>query len=173
MKKSHKIIYLITIILAIVSWAIAIIYWSRLPNEIPVHFGISGQPDGWANKSLFNVFLIPSLQTLLTGLFVFLYYKPQYSDIPTTMWLMTLEKKYRDHAFKLIRIMLAGTALWIGVLFTYITYGMNVIAVSEKDNLSSIFMALTIISLIAWLAYWTVKVYKSTKSVIASIKNKL
>ena len=171
-KLSHKILYLIAILLALASLAMAAIYWSRLPEMIPVHFGISGKPDDWASKSLFYAFLIPGLQVILLTLFVFLYYKPQYSDIPTTMWLMTLEKKYRNHAFDLIRTMLAGTTVWIGVLFTYLTYGMNVVAVNEKDKISSGFMGLIIISMLLWLAYWTFKVYKSTKSAIASMKNK-
>jgi len=172
MKLSHKILYLLAILLALASLAIAITYWSRLPEMIPVHFGISGEPDDWVSRSLFYAFLLPGLQVILLALFVFLYYKPQYSDIPTTMWLMTLDKKYRNHAFDLIRTMLAGTAVWIGVLFTYLTYGMNVVAVNEKDRISSGFMGLIITLMLLWLTYWTFKVYKSTKSAIASMKNK-
>ena len=172
MKLSHKILYSLAILLALASLAIAITYWSRLPEMIPVHFGISGEPDDWVSKSLFYAFSVPGLQVILLAFFVFLYYKPQYSDIPTTMWLMTLDKKYRNHAFDLIRTMLAGTAVWIGVLFTYLTYGMNVVAVNEKDRISSGFMWLIITLMLLWLAYWTFKVYKSTKSAIASMKNK-
>lgn len=168
MKLKHKIYFSIAALLALVSWAIAIYYWDKLPQVIPIHFGISGQADGWANKSIFNVFLMPFLQSLLLGLFVILYYKPQYSDIPTTMWLMTLDKKHRDHAFSLIRIMLVGMSLWIGLLFTYITYGSNVSALNHDLGLSSPLLFSIIGLMIIWLIFWTVKVYRATRQAMNS-----
>ena len=170
MKKNHKVLFIIAALLAIVSWGVAIYYWDKLPASIPVHFGITGQADGWAERSLFFVYLIPLLQTILLAGFIFLYYKPQYSDIPTTMWLMTLDKKHREHAFSLIRTMLVGTALWIGFLFTYITYGMNVAALDKDASLSSPIMLSLVVLMVLWLAVWTVRVYKATKQAINATK---
>lgn len=172
MKNNHKILFILAFLLAITSWVIAIFYWDNLPEVIPIHFGISGQADGWANKSVFQVFMIPFLQLLMTIGLLFVYYKPQYSDMPTTMWLMTLEKKYQDHAFKLIRIMIAGLSVWIGIIFTYITYAMNQSAIDPKYDLSTPIMMSIIGFMLLWLIYWTVKVYKTTKKAIASIKSK-
>jgi uncharacterized membrane protein len=170
MKLNHKIYFIIATLLALASWVVAIYYWDKLPQTIPIHFGISGQADDWANKSIFYVFLIPFLQSLILGMFVFLYYKPQYSDIPTTMWLMTLDKKHRDHAFSLIRTMIIGMSLWIGVLFTYITYGMNASALDSDSGLSTPIMFIIIGLMIVWLIFWTVKVYRATKEVMKSIR---
>ena len=170
MKKQHKILFILSSILAITSLRIAIFYWGKLPDIIPTHFGISGQPDDWNQKSLFYVFLLPGLQILLQAMFVFLYYKPQYSDMPTTMWLMTLEKKHRDHAFDLIRKMLIGTSLWIGVLFTYMTYMMNISALNNNTGMSPLVLGLIVGGMLAWLAYWTIKVYKATRSAMKNLK---
>jgi uncharacterized membrane protein len=172
MKRKHKIIFFIAFILAVISWMTAADYWDKVPAVIPVHFGISGQPNSWADKSLFYVFLIPSLQTLFLAAFAFLYHRPQYSNIPTTMWLMALGKKQRDNAFDLIRTMLTGTTLFIGVLFTYITYEMNVSALDSKLGLSPWVMLTLIGLMIIWLAYWTVKVYKATKKAVSKNKRK-
>jgi uncharacterized membrane protein len=170
MKSAHKICFTIAIILAIASWTISIYYWDKLPAVIPVHFGISGQPDDWAAKSLFYVFLIPSLQSLMLAAFIFLYYRPQYSNIPTTMLLMTLDKKHREHAFRLIRIMLVGISLWIGFLFTYIAYGMNVSAMNTSLGLSPWLLFSIIGAMIIWLIYWSAKVYIANRDIITSIK---
>lgn len=170
MKKKHKLLFAIAFALAIASWLIAIYYWGKLPSSIPTHFGFSGQADAWSDKTIISVFLMPLIQSLILGLFVFLYYKPQYSDIPTTMWLTTLDKKHKEHAFKLIRIMMVGMSIWIGVLFTYITYAMNASAVDKSNSLSSGLIFAIIGLMILWLTYWTVKVYKATKEVIASAK---
>ncbi|HPF31004.1 MAG TPA: DUF1648 domain-containing protein [Candidatus Saccharibacteria bacterium] len=172
MQKSHKILFVIAVLLAIISWIIAIFYWDSLPDIIPIHFGISGQADGWANKSVFQVFMVPFIQLLMTVGFIFIYYKPQYSDMPTTMWLITLEKKHQDHAFKLIRIMIAGMSVWIGIMFTYLTYAMNQSAIKPEYDLSTPIMMSIIGFMLIWLIFWTVRVYKTTKKAISSIKNK-
>jgi uncharacterized membrane protein len=168
MKLSHKLLFVVSIALAISSWVIALYYWDKLPSIIPVHFDISGQADSWENKSIFYVFMIPFLQTVMLAAFAFLYRKPQYSDIPTTMWLMTLDKKHRDHAFKLIRIMLVGISVWIGLLFTYITFGMNASSLDSNFGMSTPIMFTIIGLMIIWLMFWTVKVYRVTKQVIKS-----
>jgi len=172
MKQKHKIIFFIAFILVVVSWMTAAYYWDKLPAVIPVHFGIDGLANGWADKSLLNVFLIPIIQTLMLAGFAFLYRKPQYSNIPTTMWLMALPKKQRDNAFDMIRIMLTGTILFISVLFTYITYEMNVSAFDAKSGLSTWVMLTLLGLMIIWLSYWTYKVYKATKKAVSKTKLK-
>lgn len=163
MKTKHKILVIVAILMALASWVIAVYYWVKLPNNIPKHFGFNGQPDGWAAKSIFSVFLLPAIQTVMQAGFIFLYYKPQYSDMPTTMWLMTIDKKNREHAFSLIRTMLVGTSLWIGALFTYLTYGINISAINENSGLNSWAMGVLVGGMLIWLAFWTVRVYKATK----------
>lgn len=170
MKKTHKILFIIAAILALASWVISISYWGSLPKVIPVHFGLSGQADSWANKSIFYVYFIPLIQTVFLAAMGFLYRKPQYSDIPTTMWLMTIDKKHRDHAFGLIRTMLVGTSVWLGMLFTYLTYGINASALNEDQRLSVVVMVLLIMLMIAWLIYWAIKVYRATKEAVADTK---
>lgn len=163
MKTWHKVGLIVAGVLALASWVIAVYYWGKLPAIIPIHFGISGQADAWNDKSLLYVFLIPVLQTVMLGGFVFLYYKPQYSDMPTTLWLMTMEPHKREHAFDLIRTMIIGVSLWIGALFTYMTYAMNTSAVNT-DFGPNPWILLGIIGLmLAWLVWWTLKVYRATK----------
>jgi uncharacterized membrane protein len=165
MKTWHKVGLSIAGVLAIVSIVLAVYYWAKLPGLIPTHFGFNGQPDAWNNKSVFYVFLIPVLQVILFVGFVFLYYKPQYSDMPTTLWLMTLEKNKKEHAFSLIRTMIVGISLWIGVLFTYITFVMNESALKSGGPSPWIMLGL-IGAMLIWLVWWTIKVYRATKDAI-------
>jgi hypothetical protein len=47
---------------AVVSlWGIAVWAWPRLPERIPLHFGIDGAPDRWGAPSLVNWFLLPTM----------------------------------------------------------------------------------------------------------------
>jgi uncharacterized membrane protein len=166
MKTWHKISLGIAVLLAIVSWILAFYYWGKLPTTIPTHFGFSGQADSWGAKSILQVFLIPFIQSLITGGFIFLYYKPQYSDMPTTLWLLTMDPKIRDHAFDLIRTMLVGTGVWISVLFTYIVYTMNESAMNSGIGMNTWFLFGLVGGMIIWLILWTIKVYHATREAI-------
>jgi len=170
MKTWHKIGFVISTLLVIVSWVIAIYYWGKLPSVIPTHFGFNGQANDWNDKSIIYVFMVPFIQSLMLTCLAFLYWKPQYSDMPTTLWLMTMGVTKRVHAFDLIRTMLVGIGIWVGILFTYITYGMNASALDVELGLNP-WLLVTIISLmIIWLIWWTVKVYKVTKEAIKGQK---
>lgn len=39
--------------------------WPRIPERVPIHFGASGLPDGWAEKSVASVFLVPILALVM------------------------------------------------------------------------------------------------------------
>ena len=47
---------LATATVAYSAWA-----WPRLPAEIPVHFGLDGQPDRWAPATAWSWFTLPAL----------------------------------------------------------------------------------------------------------------
>jgi len=166
MKKWHRIGLVASGILVIISWAVAIYYWDKLPAIIPTHFGISGQPDDWNPKSAWYSFLMPGLQTLMFIIFSLLYKWPQYSDIPTTMLLMAMDEKKRDHAFALIRTMLVGVLVWVELLLGYMTYAMNISALEENSGLSPWIMGGLLIGMFAWLIWWTIKVYKLTRKLL-------
>ncbi|MFA5197411.1 MAG: DUF1648 domain-containing protein [Patescibacteria group bacterium] len=166
-KKWHLAVFIIAILLTIISWVVAVWYWGKLPQTIPTHFGLSGQADSYSQKSIWYTFLIPALQSIMLAFFVFLYKKPQYSDMPTTLLLMAMEEEKREHAFDLIRTMLLMVALFIGILFTYITYGMNASALNNDLGLSPWIMGGVLIAMLVWLVWWTVKVYKTTKNILS------
>ncbi|HLV26418.1 MAG TPA: DUF1648 domain-containing protein [Gemmatimonadales bacterium] len=39
----------------------SILLWPSLPEKLPVHFGASGAPDAWADRSLFSWFGLPMI----------------------------------------------------------------------------------------------------------------
>src|SRR5437870_2236214 len=43
--------------------------WDRLPERWPAHYGLNGQPDGWATKTPFGVFLPVGAGLLMCGFF--------------------------------------------------------------------------------------------------------
>jgi len=166
-KTWHKWGLALGVLLAVASWGIALYYWGRLPSVIPTHFGFNGQADAWNTKSIWWAFLIPALQALMAGGFIFLYYHPQYSDMPTTLWLMTMEEHKREHAFDLIRTMIVGIGLWIALLFTYITFVLNTAALNEGLGMDPWLLLAIVGGMIVWLTWWTARVYRATKEAMS------
>lgn len=57
-------------VLLIGVWAFSLWAWPRLPAEVPVHWGLDGQPNGWASPGQAAV-LLPAILTLVYGLSLF------------------------------------------------------------------------------------------------------
>ncbi|MCK5945340.1 MAG: DUF1648 domain-containing protein [Planctomycetes bacterium] len=55
------------LVLAMLSvWGLAAWFWPELPERIPMHFDMAGDPDRFADKSVWSWFLMPTLGTVLT-----------------------------------------------------------------------------------------------------------
>ena len=66
---NRKKAILLTSLLVFIPMIVGLILWSKLPEEIPVHFNSAGEPDNYASKA-FAVFFIPLflwVMHLLTG----------------------------------------------------------------------------------------------------------
>ena len=58
MKKISKKTLILTSIVTLIPIIVGILLWSKLPEQIPTHFGMDGTPDDWSSKA-FTVFGIP------------------------------------------------------------------------------------------------------------------
>ncbi len=60
MIKRNKGILIITSIIILIPMIIGLVLWNRLPEQIPSHWDINGEIDGWSSKAL-AVFAFPGL----------------------------------------------------------------------------------------------------------------
>lgn len=58
MIKKHLKTIIITSVITLTPMIIGLILWNKLPAEIPTHFNINNEPDGWSSKA-FAVFGLP------------------------------------------------------------------------------------------------------------------
>jgi uncharacterized membrane protein len=77
----------------IVSFVIAILAWSSLPEIIPVHFGLNGQADGWGNKAIFWIF--PFLNLVVFGSFTWLRRYPHTFNYPVRITAQNAQIQYQ------------------------------------------------------------------------------
>ena len=70
MFKKYTRTLIITSIVTLIPVVIGLLLWNQLPEQIPSHWGIDGEIDGWSSKS-FTVFGLPALLLVLQWVCIF------------------------------------------------------------------------------------------------------
>ena len=58
MLKKYRKTLVITTVVMLLPILVGLILWNKLPDQVPTHFGVNGEPDGWSSKA-FAVFGLP------------------------------------------------------------------------------------------------------------------
>lgn len=80
--------------------------WPQLPARVPIHFGINGQADGWADKGP-ELFLIPALVIGIYLLFTFI---------------RKVDPKKPEFSTSSMAQIKTGVLLFLGLIFAYTTH---------------------------------------------------
>jgi len=126
----------LAIVCLILAWWVAISSYPRLPERIPVHFGLSGEADSWGGRWM--IFLMPVIATLIAGLDWFIF--SQLRDSPKMPAVMELP---------LHLLMLELTAL-----FAYITWRTSEVAFERAKGLGVWFLPVVLLGILgtsAWM----------------------
>lgn len=86
--KINKKLVLFTSILILLPSLVGCVFWNQLPEEIPTHFNLLGQADGY-NHKMSAIFGLPTLMLLMYWLLLFLMIKdPKSSNISSKIQLL-------------------------------------------------------------------------------------
>jgi uncharacterized protein DUF1648 len=123
----------LSVVVLILGWALALSVYPRLPERVPVHFGLRGEADRWGGRWM--IFLIPIVSTSIVALdyWIFEYVSPgSPRPIPpetrTPLHLLLLE---------------------LSVIFTYITWRMSEVAFGRARGLGGWFLPVALIAVFA------------------------
>jgi hypothetical protein len=105
---------------ALVLWVLAegISIYGRLPAEVPIHFGLYGQPDGWSGKGVWSVLGMPmGAAVLLIVMAVVSRLSAKWYNFPGKERVLTLPKPVQDHIIAPMQESLAwlGAGIAIGI----------------------------------------------------------
>lgn len=107
--------------------------YSELPDQIPVHFNLSGKPDSYAHRGF--IWLLPFIGTVLYIFLTILIKSPHAFNYSTKITAENAESQYRA-ATRLIRILKAV----IIYLFAYINFMIIRISLGGSDDLGNYFV---------------------------------
>ncbi len=147
--------------LEVAGWAVLAFLWffvlynfSTLPDQIPTHFGASGQPDEFGSK--FTFFLLPVIGTVLFLGFGFLNNRPWLFNFPVTITEKNRKLQY-SNALRMMRFLKVALL----VVFSVITYKTHLTATGATDGLGVWFLPFTLILILVPTAFFFVKSYRN------------
>ena len=103
MLKQYKKTLILTSLILLIPVVIGLLLWNHLPEQIPTHWGINGEVDGWSSKT-FSVFGLPALMLVLQWVCVLA---------------CTADPKYKNYNTKMLKLV-----LWICPAISLIVNGM-------------------------------------------------
>jgi Protein of unknown function (DUF1648) len=123
----------LSVVVLILGWALALSVYPRLPERVPVHFGLRGEADRWGGRWM--IFMVPLVSTAIVALdyWIFEYISPgSPRPIPPEM-----------------RTPLHLLLLELSVIFTYITWRMSEVAFGRARGLGGWFLPVALIAVFA------------------------
>ncbi len=125
--------------LRVVAWGLALVVllhaiatYGLLPERIPVHLGLDGMPDRFADRSLAKWLLLPLLLLVLQALFEFLarviVRRPDLVNIPDKERYVALPPRWRAGADAAVVMLLDATRCGLGLVLGMVQWHLTQIA---------------------------------------------
>jgi len=160
----------ISLTLFLGTWTLLLLNYSALPDSIPVHFNVVGEPDDWAAKGSFMAtWLLPTLMTILAAGFALVYRYPKYANLPTTVLIDLLPKEKRQMVILTIRSMIVSLSAIVLLLMFVLEYSTIATARGWQTGLNPWVMLAIVALLLTTCLFYTVM---ATAIINWAVKNK-
>lgn len=131
-------------------------YWTELPDEIPIHFGLSGQPDALGSKT--TLLILPIITALVyVGLSILRKF-PHVYNYPIEITADNAPRQY-----SLARTLIACLKAEVVWLFAYICWKTCRVAIGEETGLGGWFLPVILILFGFTVVAYIVKAVKSAR----------
>ena len=114
------------------------LYWTRMPESIPTHFGAAGQPDAWGPK--WNLLLMPVVALAMYALLTVLSRFPHIYNYPVRITEENAERQYR--IARSLMYWMKAEIVW---LFTYIEWQSIQTALGKSHGLGVLMAPVTLV----------------------------
>lgn len=121
--------------------------WSGLPDEIPIHFGVSGDPDNWGGRGM--IWFLPVLGLAMWAGMTVLTRFPHAYNYP---WVITRENA--ADLYRLSRSMVIWINTEVTLLFAFIQWGTLRTAAGDADGLGVLIVPVSIIGVFGTIGYF-------------------
>jgi uncharacterized membrane protein len=156
-KKEKNLVDILTIIIGVLGLIVLIglplFYFDNLPERIPIHFGINGQPDGFGDKGM--IWLLPIIGVAMYFGFFWLNKFPHLFNYSQQISEENAERLYTINT-RMIRTLNAI----ISCIFAYINYSIIQSALGKQNGLGAWFFPVFILLILGTIGYFLYKTQK-------------
>lgn len=124
--------------------------WQAIPQEIPTHYGISGQPDAWGDKSSCVVVLV--VGAVLWGLICLVERVPAIWNTG-----VTVTEENREHVYRTLKHMLVSMRLALSLVFSWLT-----VWAAQARPLGVWFLPLTLLLVLGPMTFFLIRLYRKS-----------
>lgn len=129
-------------------------YWPSLPERIPSHFGVSGQPDAWSGKS--TLLILPVIAAVLyAGLTVL----SRYPHLYNYAWPITEANAAAQ--YRLARQMIIVLKTEIVWIFAYVDWQTIQTALGRARGLGQAFLPIFLVMIFGSLGFYLYKGFQA------------
>lgn len=139
------------------SFLIPVLYFTAMPERIPMHFNAQGQADRMGSK--YALFMVPLIGLALYTLLTALGRSPQLYNYPVKI---TAENKSFQYGLAVRFIRLLKTVLML--LLAALTMMLSAVAMGSIKNLGVGFLPLFFIAIISPIVWYVSKAYKGNRT---------
>lgn len=151
-----RAVHLVNLIFLVAWFAIAITIWPTLPEQLPIHFGVTGQADAWVAKSVFSWFGLPFLAFAMSvgiaGVGLLARGSPDLVNVPDKERFLRLSEDRRAAIIQRFVRTLAITGLLCSLMFAALHAGVYHTASGRATGLpwyTNAVMAAAVVGMIA------------------------
>ncbi len=127
--------------------------YPQLPDRIPIHFNLRGEPDDYGSKIIFLI--LPGIALALYGLMTIVNRKPQNFNYPFAITPQNAQKQYG---------LASGLIIWLKaivmLMMAYLAYGMAQVALGRAAGLGSGFLIIFLGLIFGAIGYYFVQARK-------------
>jgi len=149
----EKMLILISTFCVIAMWVYLYIAWSNLPSIIPIHFGISGAPDRFGNKS--SVLLLPIIASIMHILLVFLSKMPRCFNYP-----VKVTEKNGEALYKIGKELILLLDIELCLMFIILLWRDVQSAIGNTSGLGIGIMCISMAIILSTVVYETIRMRK-------------
>lgn len=142
----------LTAIVYIAGILYTIVIWSQLPDQVPAHYNAAGDVNRWGSK--WELILLPAIAAVLAVFMSFLEKHPEWHNY------MKLNESNIEFQYKNSRMLLNVLKNESVLLFVFITYRTEQVALGNTDSLGIAFIPIYLGLIFGSMAFFIIRSLK-------------
>jgi len=153
---------ILSLTILIGSFIYLLVNWGLIPDKVPTHFGFSGKPDAWGQKT--SLWILPSINLLIWVVLTVASRSPSLLNIPFTI----------DRNHPVIQRILVNFSivlkLIINTILGYITVQSARVAMASADGMGNVFILASILILALVMIFYQSRLKRTQQAIYDEVQ---